>query len=345
MLTRKETCLNLNPIIRHDWSAAEMLALYERPFMDLLFQAQSIHRACFKANTIQISTLLNIKVGGCPEDCKWCSQSVHYDTGVESEPLASLEKVIQEATIAKAQGATRFCMAASWRSPTNRNLEKVIAMVKAVKSLDLEACITVGVLKPEQAHALKEAGLDFYNHNLESSERYFAELTTTRTYQDRLTTHENVRKAGLKLCTGGILNMGETLEDRLELLCTLANKNPHPESAPLNLLAPVEGTPLGQTEQMDEFAFIRCVALARIVMPKTYVRLSGGRYNMSKTMQTLCFMAGANSIHYGSKRLLATPNVDKMEDLKLLTQLGIAAESMTEDSVPLKTIPCVTLCP
>lgn len=342
-LTRKETCLNYNPVIRHNWSLHDIQTLYELPFMDLLFQAQQLHRACFKANTLQISTLLNIKQGGCPEDCKWCSQSARYDTGVKKEPLMDVEKVLLEAKRAKKNGATRFCMAASYRTPTKRQLAKIITLVQAVKALGLETCITVGTLTLEQAQALKNGGLDFYNHNLETSERYFPKLSTTRTYQSRLTTHQNVRQAGLNLCTGGILNMGEELEDRFELLKTLANKNPHPESVVLNVLAAIPGTPLGEMPPMNELAFIRCIALARIMMPKAYVRLSGGRFHMSKTMQTLCFMAGANSVHHGNKRLLVTPNADKMDDLILFKELGIQAESMPEVTPP-KLIPCVTVC-
>lgn len=322
--------------IRHDWTFAEAHALYHQPFMDLLIQAQQCHRVSFSANTVQVCGIYNIKVGGCPEDCAWCGQSIHNPTGVANEPLASLDTIISQAKKAKARGATRLCLAASWRGPTERNLANVLEMVKTIKSFGLEACITVGKLKPSQATALKEAGLDYYNHNLESSAEHFAKVSTTRQYQDRLDTLEIVRQAGIKVCSGGILGMGEALEDRIKLLLTLANQPQHPESVPINQLVPIDGTPLQDAASVDEFDFIRCIALARLLMPKAYVRLSGGRVQMSDTMQALCFMAGANSIHH-SENLLVTPNVDMVQDNQLFTRLGIIAEPAM--NAP-KTIPC-----
>lgn len=313
-------------VIRHDWTFAEVQSLYDQPFMDLLWQAQQIHRLAFTPNTIQVSTLQNIKVGGCPEDCAWCGQSIHNPTGVKSEPLASLTEVIAQATLAKEKGATRYCMAASWRKPTQRNLAKVIEMVKAIKALGMEACITIGQLNPEQAQALKEAGLDYYNHNLESSPDYFKTVSTTRDFQVRLNTLKNVRQVGLKVCSGGILGMGESKKDRLDLLLTLANQPEHPQSVPINHLVAIKGTPLENAPPVPELDFIRCVALARILMPKAYVRLSGGRVQMSTLMQTLCFIAGANSIHYGAKKLLVTPNVAIDADQKLFADLGLRAQ-------------------
>lgn len=312
-------------MLRHDWTFNEVHTLYHQPFMELLWQSQQVHRANFPANTIQVCTLQNIKVGGCPEDCGWCGQSVYH--GVKSEPLAPLDAVIKGATQAKERGATRYCLAASWRGPTDRNLNQVLEMVKAIKGLGMEACITLGKLRPEQAAALKEAGLDYYNHNLETSEEHFAKVTTTRTYADRLTTLANVRDAGINVCSGGILGMGESEKDRIQLLITLANQPEHPQSVPINQLVRIPGTPLENSPPVDEFDFIRCVAVARILMPKAYVRLSGGRVQMSKMMQTLCFMAGANSIHYGGRKLLVTPNVDADEDKQFFDQLGINLET------------------
>lgn len=322
--------------LRHDWTFEEAEQLYHQPFMDLLLQAQHIHRQSFAANTIQVCGLYNIKVGGCPEDCAWCGQSIYNQTGVDNEPLASVDDIVNEAKKAKARGATRLCLAASWRNPTERNLAKVLEMVKTIKSFDLEACITIGKLKPHQAQMLKEAGLDYYNHNLESSKEHFAKVSTTRTFQDRLDTLAAVRNAGLKVCSGGILGLGETLEDRLNLLLTLANQPTHPQSVPMNQLVAIEGTPLQNQPPVQEFDFIRMIALARILMPKAYVRLSGGRVEMSDAMQALCFMAGANSIHH-SEKLLVTDNVDMAKDYELLNRLGIKAESTATNA---KTIPC-----
>ncbi|MBN9289427.1 MAG: biotin synthase BioB [Gammaproteobacteria bacterium 39-13] len=330
-------------VIRHDWSYEEAYALYHQPFMDLVWQSQQIHRAVFTPNSIQVCTLQNIKVGGCPEDCHWCGQSIYHSTGVENEPLADLDEVIQSAKDAKANGASRYCLAASWRGPTDRNLNKVIEMVKAIKALGLETCITLGKLRPEQAQALKEAGLDYYNHNLETSENHFKKVSTTRSFSDRLTTLQYVREAGMKVCSGGILGMGETEKDRIELLITLANQPEHPQSVPINQLVRIEGTPLENEAPMDDLSFVRAVALARILMPKAYVRLSGGRRQMSKTMQTLCFMAGANSIHHGPK-LLVTQNADMSEDKVLLQELGLTpepAQLSTASSCSSHTIPLV----
>jgi len=320
-------------VIRHDWSYEEAYALYHQPFMDLVWQSQQIHRAVFTPNSIQVCTLQNIKVGGCPEDCHWCGQSIYHNTGVENEPLADLDEVIQSAKDAKANGASRYCLAASWRGPTDRNLNKVIEMVKAIKALGLETCITLGKLRPEQAQALKEAGLDYYNHNLETSENHFKKVSTTRSFSDRLTTLQYVREAGMKVCSGGILGMGETEKDRIELLITLANQPEHPQSVPINQLVRIEGTPLENEAPMDDLSFVRAVALARILMPKAYVRLSGGRRQMSKTMQTLCFMAGANSIHHGPK-LLVTQNADMSEDKVLLQELGLTPEPAQPSMAP-----------
>lgn len=328
-------------MIRHNWTFDEANALYQQPFMDLLLQAQTLHRKHFAPNTVQVCTLFNIKVGGCPEDCHWCGQSIYNDTGVNNEPLAECEEVLRLAAEAKARGATRFCLAASWRNPTQRNLEKVIEMVKGIKALDLEACITVGKLKPEQAEQLRAAGLDYYNHNLESSQSHFEKISTTRTYQDRLNTLEHVRDANLNVCSGGILGMGETHEDRIDLLLTLANQPQHPQSVPINRLVHIEGTPLETEPPLDDFIFVRCVALARIMMPTSYVRLSGGRAQMSKSLQALAFMAGANSIHHGPK-LLVTLNSNMAQDRDLFEELGIRPEGSTSLKA-FDTLPCQVL--
>lgn len=325
-------------MIRHNWTFEEADALYQQPFMDLLWQAQTVHRAHFNPNTVQVCTLFNIKVGGCPEDCHWCGQSIYNGTGVTNEPLAKLDEVLRMAEEAKARGATRFCMAASWRNPTQRNLESVMEMVKGIKALGLEACITLGKLKPEQAEQLRDMGLDYYNHNLESSKDHFQKVSTTRDYQDRLNTLEYVRQVGMKVCSGGILGMSETHEDRIELLLTLANQPQHPQSVPMNRLVPIPGTPLADEPTLDDITFVRCVALARIMMPKAYVRLSGGRAQMSKSLQTLAFLAGANSIHHGPK-LLVTLNADMAQDSALFKDLGIKPEG-SEELISYETIPC-----
>ncbi len=314
-----------NNATRHDWTRDEVLALFSQPFNDLLFQAQTVHRKHFNPNQVQISTLCSVKTGACPEDCAYCPQSARYDTGLEREKLMAVEKVIEEAKAAKAGGATRFCMGAAWRSPKNKDMPYVIEMVKGVKSLGLETCMTLGMLDESQAQTLSEAGLDYYNHNLDTSPEYYGDIITTRTYQDRLDTLANVRTAGMKVCSGGIVGMGEGQKDRAGLLIQLANMSVHPESVPINMLVKVAGTPLEQEEDLDPFEFIRTIAVARIMMPKSHVRLSAGREEMNEQMQSMAFFAGANSIFYGEK-LLTTPNPKKNKDMDLLDRLGIEPE-------------------
>jgi len=311
-------------ILRHDWTVEEIAALYDMPFNDLLFEAQTVHRKNFDANAVQVSTLLSIKTGKCPEDCGYCPQSVRYDTELENEPLMPLDEVIASAKLAKENGSSRFCMGAAWRSPKDKDLEPVIKMVKEVKALGMETCLTLGMLTEPQAGKLKEAGLDYYNHNLDTSPEFYGEVITTRTYQDRLDTLQHVRDAGMNTCCGGILGMGETRRDRIGLFMELANQPHHPESVPINLLVRVSGTPLEKGEDLDALEFIRSVAIARIMMPKSYVRLSAGREKMSDEMQAMCFFAGANSIFYGEK-LLTTPNPDTNHDMQLFERLGIKA--------------------
>ncbi len=311
-----------NEKIRHDWTVDEVKALYKKPFSDLMFQAQKIHREFFEPNQVQVSTLLSIKTGRCPEDCGYCPQSVRFNTKVETEDLLPLDEVIEKAKQAKVNGSSRFCMGAAWRSPKDKDLEPVIEMVKAVKSLGLETCVTLGMLNAEQSVRLKEAGLDYYNHNLDTSPEYYGDVITTRTYQDRLDTIMHVRDAGMNVCCGGILGMGEAEKDRYGLMQQLANLEQHPESVPINLLVKVEGTPLADSEELDPIEFVRSVAVARIMMPKSHVRLSAGRENMSDEMQALCFLAGANSIFYGEK-LLTTPNPSENTDKQLFGRLGI----------------------
>lgn len=308
--------------IRHDWSREEILALFDLPFNDLLHQAQSVHREHFDPNTVQVSTLLSIKTGACPEDCAYCPQSAKYDTGLEKERLLPLDEVVEAARAARAKGATRFCMGAAWRNPTDKNLEMVEAMVRAVKALGMETCVTLGMLKAEQARRLKQAGLDYYNHNLDTSPEFYGTIISTRTYNDRLETLRHVREAGLKVCSGGIVGMGESRRDRAGLLQQLANMPKHPESVPINNLVQVEGTPLHGTAKLDPFEFVRTVAVARILMPKSYVRLSAGRTDMSDELQALCFHAGANSIFFGGK-LLTTDNPDEDHDTALFRRLGL----------------------
>ena len=308
--------------IRHDWTRAEVLALIELPFADLLSKAHAIHRAHHDANAVQVSTLLSIKTGGCPEDCAYCPQAARYSTGVEAEKLMSLDAVLAKAQQAKAAGATRFCMGAAWRSPKDRDIPKVAAMVGAVKALGMETCATLGMLSQPQADALKNAGLDYYNHNLDSAPEFYGEIIHTREYQDRLDTLEHVRDAGLKTCCGGIVGMGESRAQRAGLLHTLATLPAHPQSVPINRLVQVEGTPLAGTALLDPFEFVRMIAVARIVMPASMVRLSAGRAEMSDELQALCFFAGANSIFYGEK-LLTTGNPDVEADQRLFTRLGI----------------------
>lgn len=308
------------------WSIEAVVTLLEQPLNDLLFRAQTTHRFNFDPNEVQLSTLLNIKTGGCPEDCAYCPQSARYDTGVESEALLDVETVRRAAQIAKANGATRFCMGAAWRSPKDRDLDKVIPLIEAVKALDLETCVTLGMLKPAQAGRLKGAGLDYYNHNLDTSPEFYDQIITTRTYQDRLDTLDYVRSAGINVCCGGIIGMGETTVDRAGLLSSLANLPEPPESVPINLLVKVEGTPLGDTAEIDSIDMVRMVAAARIMMPCSYVRLSAGREEMNDETQALCFFAGANSIFYG-EQLLTTPNPVADSDQALFAKLGIKASS------------------
>jgi biotin synthase len=308
--------------IRHDGSLDEINALFSMPFNDLLFKAHTIHRENFDPNKVQVSQLLNIKTGACPEDCSYCSQSSKYDTGLERERLMSLEEVRDAALQAKKNGSERFCMGAAWRNPTDKSLDRVIDMIKVVKSLDMESCVTLGMLTSEQANRLKEAGLDYYNHNLDTSKEHYSNVITTRCFQDRIDTLENVHKAGINVCSGGILGLGERVEDRASMLQTLANMEHHPDSVPINLLVPIPGTPLEFADKPSEIDFIRCIAVARIVMPKSVVRLSAGRTDMSESMQATCFFAGANSIFYGDE-LLTTPNVAQNKDQELFASLGI----------------------
>ncbi|WP_166264255.1 biotin synthase BioB [Marinobacter caseinilyticus] len=311
--------------VRHDWTLDEVRALFLQPFNDLIFKAQSVHRENFDPNEVQVSTLLSIKTGACPEDCKYCPQSGHYNTGLEKEKLLEIEKVLAEAKAAREKGASRFCMGAAWRSPSKKDMPYVVDMVKQVKSMGLETCMTLGMLEEHQARELADAGLDYYNHNLDTSEKYYSHIITTRTYQDRLNTLENVRKAGMKVCCGGIMGMGEDLDDRAGLLMQLANLPHHPESVPVNMLVKVAGTPMENVEDLDPFDFIRTLAVARILMPASHVRLSAGREDMNEQMQSLCFLAGANSIFYGEK-LLTTANPEADKDRELFRRLGIRPE-------------------
>ena len=311
-----------NRCIRHDWSRHEVRALFALPFPELMFRAQAIHRLHFDPTEVQISTLLSIKTGGCPEDCAYCPQSIHYDTGVKAEKLMSVDAVVAEARAARQAGASRFCMGAAWREPKDRDLDKVCEMVAGVKALGLESCATLGMLTGDQARRLKSAGLDYYNHNLDTSPEYYGAIITTRTYQDRLVTLAHVRDAGIHVCCGGIVGMGESAEDRVGMIATLANLPVHPESVPINMLVEVEGTPLTGVAKLDPLDFVRTIAVARVTMPKSVVRLSAGREDMSDETQALCFLAGANSIFYGPK-LLTTPNPDRDHDMRLLDRLGL----------------------
>jgi biotin synthase len=311
--------------IRTDWTLDEVRALYALPFADLMFAAQQVHRAHHDPNQVQVSTLLSIKTGGCPEDCAYCPQSIRYQTGVERDELMSVADVVARAQAAKDAGATRFCMGAAYRSPKNRELKHIAAMVREVSALGLETCATLGMLTTEQACELKQAGLDYYNHNLDTSPEHYEKIITTRTYQDRLDTLEAVRAAGMKVCCGGILGLGETELDRAKLLHTLATLREHPESVPINELVQVEGTPLNGTAKVDPLDFVRTIAVARILMPKSHVRLSAGRTEMSDELQALCFLAGANSIFYGEK-LLTTGNPDVVHDQTLFARLGVEPE-------------------
>ena len=318
---------------RNDWTIAEVTALYELPFNDLLFQAQGVHRDFFDPHEVQISTLLSIKTGACPEDCSYCPQSVRFDTNVDEEPLLDCRVVIENAKAAKAKGATRFCMGAAYRSPKPKQVRQIAEMIKAVNDLGMETCATLGMLTPEAATELKEAGLDYYNHNLDSSESFYKKIITTRTFQHRLDTLKNVRDVGMKICCGGIIGMGEEDQDRIELLHTLATMPEHPGSVPINQLVAVEGTPLEGVAKVDGIDFVRTIAVARILMPATHVRLSAGRTEMSDETQAMCFFAGANSIFYGEK-LLTTENPDADKDLALMKRLGLRPEAATKHQRP-----------
>jgi len=319
------------PSIRHDWTRAEVTALFALPFNELLHRAHSVHREHHDPNAVQVSTLLSIKTGGCPEDCAYCPQAARYDTGVQAQKLMSVDAVVARAQAAKNAGASRFCMGAAWRSPKDRDVEKVAEIVRAVKGLGLETCATLGMLNGEQAQTLKNAGLDYYNHNLDTAPEFYGEIIHTRQYQDRLDTLEHVREAGLKTCCGGIVGMGETRDQRAGLLQTLANLPEHPESVPINQLVQVEGTPLNGTEAIDPFDFVRTIAVARVLMPASMVRLSAGRQQMDDAVQALCFFAGANSIFYGEK-LLTTGNPDVEHDRQLFKRLNLHPLEVVEES-------------
>ena len=328
-------------VIRHDWTREETLALFDLPFPELLHRASVVHRERFDPTEVQVSTLLSIKTGGCPEDCAYCPQSARYSTGLKAEKLMALDDVIAKAAAAKAAGATRFCMGAAWRSPKDKDVAEVAKMVGAVKAMGLETCATLGMLKPEQAASLKVAGLDYYNHNLDTAPEFYGDVIKTREYQDRLDTLEAVRTAGLKTCCGGIVGMGETREQRAGLLQTLANLPEHPGSVPINRLVQVEGTPLHGTALLDPFEFVRTIAVARLMMPASMVRLSAGRNEMSEELQALCFLAGANSIFYGEK-LLTTGNPDVEADQALFARLGLKPMAVVEES---KTVHADIVCP
>jgi biotin synthase len=322
------------------WNTANVAQLFELPFMDLVFQAMSTHRQHFQKNEVELCSLLSIKTGACPEDCAYCPQSGHYPTNVERERLLPLEEVLEQAALAKAKGARRFCMGAAWRSPNKKDLPKVAAMITAVKELGLETCVTLGMLDAEQANELKAAGLDYYNHNLDTSPEHYKKIISTRTYQDRLDTLEHVRNAGIHVCCGGIIGMGETRADRVELLVQLANLPEPPKSIPINRLIPIAGTPLEHTPPLDNIEFVRTVAVTRVMLPTSIIRLSAGRLDMSEEMQVLGFMAGANSIHMGDK-LLVTPNPDSNDDLAMLKKLGITPKY---DSYSPAESACTTSC-
>ncbi|HKJ09851.1 MAG TPA: biotin synthase BioB [Gammaproteobacteria bacterium] len=311
--------------VRGNWRRDEVLALFEQPFADLMFRAQQLHRAVFDPNAVQISTLLSIKTGACPEDCAYCPQSAHFDTGLEVERLLDLDTVLDAARAAKERGASRFCMGAAWRSPREKQFVQVLDMVRGVRELGLETCVTLGMLDDDQTRRLQEAGLDYYNHNLDTSPEFYGTIISTRTYQDRLDTLRRVRDAGIHVCAGGIVGMGEDRGDRAGLLQELANLPRHPESVPINQLVRVQGTPLAETEAPDPFEFVRTIAVARILMPRSRVRLSAGRTDMSDELQALCFLAGANSIFYG-ERLLTTDNPEQDHDRGLFERLGLRPE-------------------
>lgn len=316
--------------VRHDWTSEEALALYELPFMDLLFRAQGVHRVTFDPNKVQMSRLLSIKTGGCAEDCGYCSQSAHHNTGLKASKLMEVERVIAEARKAKTAGATRYCMGAAWRSPKQRDMDVVVAMVEGVKALGMETCMTLGMLTDTDIVRLRDAGLDYYNHNVDTSEAYYEKVITTRTYADRLDTLARVRDAGMKVCSGGIVGMGEARQDRVDMLVTLANLEEHPESVPINMLIAIPGTPLEDAERIDPIDFVRTIAVARIMMPKSFVRLSAGRTDMSDEMQALCFFAGANSIFVG-ETLLTAENPGEDKDSRLFAKLGLSALELAID--------------
>jgi biotin synthase len=325
---------NAEQLLRHDWKAAEVEALYSLPFADLMYRAQTVHREGFDPNSVQVSTLLSIKTGGCAEDCGYCPQSAHHESAVKAEPLMPLDKVLESAAQAKETGASRFCMGAAWRNLKDRDLERVADMVSGVKDMGLETCVTLGMLEEHQAKRLKDAGLDYYNHNLDTSPEFYGDIISTRTYQDRLDTLSYVRDADINVCSGGIVGLGESQQDRAGLLISLANLPTHPESVPINLLVKVEGTPLANHEDIDQLEFVRTIAVARLMMPKSVVRLSAGRESMSDELQAMCFLAGANSIFYGEK-LLTTDNPDTDHDQKLFSRLGINTE-FGEHTAPAK---------
>ena len=317
--------------VRHDWTREDVQALFDLPFNDLMFQAQSIHRRWFNPNQVQKSTLLSIKTGGCPEDCGYCSQSSKFETGLKASKLMEVEMVLAEARKAKAAGATRYCMGAAWRSPKDRDMDAICAMVEGVRKMGMETCMTLGMLSVEQTMRLKHAGLDYYNHNIDTSEEYYKEIISTRTFADRIETLERVREAGINVCSGGIIGMGEKESDRVGMLLALANLPEHPQSVPINQLMQVEGTTLGHSDPIDGIDFVRTIAVARVLMPKSVVRLSAGREHMSEETQALCFLAGANSIFIGEK-LLTTKNPDVDKDERMFEKLGL--EPMPAHSCP-----------
>ena len=335
-LRRPEPRISQQPDIRHDWTKAEAEALFALPLNDLLFQAHGLLRRYFDPNEVQLSTLLNVKTGGCPEDCKYCAQSSRYETALKAEKLMELDEVLAAAQQAKDAGAGRFCMGAAWRSPKERDLDRIVPMIEGVKALGLETCVTLGMVEPEQAQRLKGAGLDYYNHNLDTSEEFYPQVITTRTYGDRLETLANVRAAGLKVCCGGILGMGEGEQDPAAMLVTLANLPQHPDSVPINMLVQIEGTPLAGVEPLDPFDMVRAIAVARIMMPASMVRLAAGRLEMDEGIQALCLFAGANSIFYGDK-LLTTPNPEGDMDNSLFQRLGL--RPMQPETLPTPTQP------
>ncbi len=319
--------------LRHNWTTAEVKELLEMPFLELVYQAQQVHRANFTPNEVQISSLLSIKSGRCPEDCKYCPQSAHHNTGLQPENLLDLNTILARAKEALDSGATRFCMGAAWRDPKDSDMPYIIEIIKTVKALGLETCMTLGMLTKEQAKMLKDAGLDYYNHNIDTSEEYYEQIITTRTFEDRMQTLQIIREAGIKICSGGIVGMGESLTDRASFLRSLANLDPHPESVPINLLVKVKGTPLEHAKDVDPIDFIRMIAVARILMPKSFVRLSAGRKSLSAEAQALCFMAGANSIFYGCK-LLTTENAKQDADAALLAKLGVKTTLRQNQDTP-----------